>query len=197
MPVVRLETVQAGPPPLSSQRRQSLVERLAGEIRGTGDWPAPLPVIFETPFEALKKIDVLVVWEEWRDVRPDDRTEVILDAYGEERQKVSQAMGVTYQEAMQQQLLPYAIEAQNEANEELLQLLTQNEFPQLPPVEVKAKVAEVKERIRKAKLGHGGIEFPDGTVELRFPTLAMATSARERLIKKCPEGGYWSHPFTP
>ena len=40
-------------------------------------------------------------------------------------------------------------------------------------------------------LAEGGIEGAAGKVELRFPTMAMAQAAHQRLCDKLPRG-YWS-----
>ena len=46
----------------------------------------------------------------------EDRTRLILDAYGDDQEKIAQALGVTYEEAIEQQLLPYTIVSAFETN---------------------------------------------------------------------------------
>jgi hypothetical protein len=92
---------------------------------------------------------------------------VILDAYGDRRNQIAMAMGVTYHEAIKQQVLPYAVVPMNRRGE--------------------ADPAE----LRRAMLEEGGIALEGGKVELRFPTLAMAETAHQHLVDLLP-GGYWS-----
>ena len=76
-------------------------------------------MIFEIPVEQPDRIDVLVVWQEWENVPSMERTNIILEAYTEKDDKLAQAVGVTYEEAMEQQLLPYAVVSRFESREEI------------------------------------------------------------------------------
>src|SRR5438270_151471 len=104
MPVIR-PTVTAKV--FKDEQRRALIEQLARER--AGEPTAKGPVIFEIPLEATDKIDVLVLWEAWKDVPSETRSDIILEAYKEVQGKVSQALGVTYQEAIEQHVLPYAV----------------------------------------------------------------------------------------
>jgi len=163
MPVIRGEPTTNI---LSPELRESLLRKLASEHAGPGTADGPL--IFEIPLGRSDKIDVLVVWKEFEDLRSEDRTELILDAYNEQKDKISLAMGVTYQEAIGQQLLPYTV---------------------IPMTRRGGGVDPAE--LRKAMLDEGGIPLSDEKVDLRFPTMAMAEAAHRRLIERLP-GVYWS-----
>jgi hypothetical protein len=158
---------------LDTGRRRALLDQLSKELGGTATPDGP--AIFEIPFEQADKIDVLVVWREWENVRSDDRTNVILDAYKDQREKVSQALGVTYDEAMDQQLLPYSIDAGVRFHEN----------------EVKATLHVTDDDLNRHMREEGGFPLPDGTTALRYPTLGMAEEACQRLQKKFPRGCWY------
>jgi len=158
MPLIRGELVR-----LPKDRHLQLV----AELRKAIEEPSPIgPAIFEIPF-AGTRYDILVVWEQWEDVQPDERSEVIFEAYSGRSVEIAQAMGVTYQEAMQDHLLPYQIE------------------PRPRPGEV------APAELRAAMLGEGAISVGKERLELRFPTRRMANAAYERLETKAP-AGRWS-----
>jgi hypothetical protein len=150
---------------LTPERREQLRENLAGELSGQRMPDGPL--IFEIPLEQSDRMDVIVVWNEFEELWAEDRSQVILDAYGDRRNQIAMAMGVTYHEAIKQQVLPYAVVPMNRRGE--------------------ADPAE----LRRAMLEEGGIALEGGKVELRFPTLAMAETAHQHLVDLLP-GGYWS-----
>lgn len=162
MPVIRgLSQVK----PLAADERERLVKRLADERqRPTPDGP----VIFEIPLPQSDRIDVMVLWQEWEPIRSEDRTAIIQEAYLELRDKVAQAIGVTTREAIEEQLLPYAV------------------APMARPGEVDSHA------IQQAMIEEGAFRSPDGrSAELRFPTMAMAEAAHRRLVEKLPKA-YWS-----
>ena len=140
-----------------------LTKELAGEATDEG------PVIFEIPLSGTDKIDALVVWEKWKakDVAPHTRSEMILAAYGQEKDKISLPLGVTYKEAMEQNLLPYAV----------VPMTRKNELP----------LAQVKAVMKK----HGAFVLDDDKIDLRFPTMEMARQAHQNLVDELPTG-YWS-----
>jgi hypothetical protein len=45
-------------------------------------------------------------------------------------------------------------------------------------------------KVNKAKLDEGGIALENGTVDLRFPTLAMAEAAQKRLSERLPDASW-------
>jgi hypothetical protein len=166
------------PTVVSEDRRRSLLDKLRKERQQPS--PSGEPMIFEIPVEEPDRIDVLVVWQEWGGVPPVERENVILDAYGDLREKLVQAVGVTYEEAMQQQLLPYSIVSALD-RPKLLGLMR-------PAPEEQQKY---REEIRNAMLQEGNARQRNNKVELRFPTNEMAEQAMYRLIERFRDG-YWS-----
>jgi hypothetical protein len=162
MPVIRGQGTFTVIP---AEQREKLVEQLQKEL--SGEVTPNGPVIFEIPFEQLDKFDVLVVWDVWKPIRSEDRSEIILSAYQEKKTKIAQALGVTYHEAIEQQVLPYAV------------------VPMVRPGEVDF------EMLKKEMIVEGGIALPNGNVELRLPTMALAEQAHRKLVSRL-SNGYWS-----
>jgi hypothetical protein len=162
MPVIRGRSKANA---LTPERREQLREQLTGELSGQRIPGGPL--IFEIPLEQSDKMDVIVVWNEFEGLWAEDRSQVILDAYQDQRDRISLAMGVTYQEAIDQQVLPYMVVPMTRRGE-------------VDPAE-----------LRRAMLEEGGIALGDEKVDLRFPSLAMAEAAHQRLRDRLPQG-YWS-----
>jgi hypothetical protein len=158
MPVIRGEpTVK----PITPDRRQQLLEQLQAELQGTSTPGGPL--IFEIPLSQSTQTDVLVVWDKFEGLSSGDRTNVILDAYTGRSIAIALAMGVTVQEALEQQLLPYAL----------------GTLPDTGNTQAEA--------VRQAMIEEGALVQPSGKVQLRLPTLAMAQKAFERLNHKLPD----------
>jgi hypothetical protein len=129
------------------------------------------PVIFEIPL-GTECFDVLVVWQKWAELHSEARTSLILEAYGDQQEKIAQASGATYEEAIQQQLLPYTIVSTFEK---------EPKFALLACGKDENEVKKLMARIGDAKRANGGIALPDGRVELRFPTRAMLDDVFTRL----------------
>jgi hypothetical protein len=165
MPVIRIDT-EATRKPLPRERRDSLLARLKDEWSGKS--VADGPVVFEIPL-APNSIDVLVVWNEWAGVCSEDRANLIEEAYGDGHPYISQALGVTYEEAMQQDLLPYAVVSFFEDAKARILAFRADEGKKLADI-----VA--------AKRENGGIVLPDGKVDLRLPNRAMADNAVRKLV---------------
>jgi len=170
MPVIRIDTTTPTSV-LPPETRASLLAKLKDEIDGKTT-SAEGPVVFEIPMGS-ECFDILVVWREWLGVRSEDRTALILEAYGDRQANISQALGVTYEEAMQQQLLPYAVVSFLEENQEFASKACHGD-----PSEIKALL----DKIRQAKRENDGIVLRDGRVELRFPDRKMAESAQLKLL---------------
>lgn len=162
MPVIR---GRAHVSVITAEQRQSVAQQLALELTGV---PTPSgPVIFEIPFEPQDRIDVLVVWDAWQPFSSTERSDMILAAYNGSQAQIAQALGVTYQEAIEQQVLPYAV------------------MPMLRRGEIH------EEDVKNAMLAEGGVARENGKVDLRFPTMALAEQAHRRLADALPKG-YWS-----
>lgn len=162
MPVIRGEAVVTV---ITAEQRKDVVDQLAKEL--SGETTPNGPVIFEIPFEPPDKFDVLVVWDAWGPFISEDRSNIILGAYKERKPKIAQALGVTYQEAIEQQVLPYAV------------------IPMVRPGEIDL------EELKRAMIAEGGLALANGKVDLRFPTMALAEQAHRRISDKLPKG-YWS-----
>lgn len=162
MPVVRGQSSNIK---LDPDRRRDLLDQFRNELHGEATPHGP--VIFEIPLELPDSLDVLVVWHAWEGLRSEDRTGLIIEGYGDRRGEIAQALGVTYQEAMEQQLIPYAV------------------VPMTRLDETNSDAAV------EAMLEQGAIALPDGSVELRFPTWLMAEAAHCQLVSDMPRG-CWS-----
>ena len=162
MPVIR---GQARVSVITADQREKVAEQLAKEL--AGEQTQGGPVIFEIPFEQGDRIDVLVVWEAWKPFTSTDRSTMILEAYKGSKAPIAQALGVTYREAIEQQVLPYAV----------------------VPMMRRGEINE--EDVKKAMLAEGGFALENGKVDLRFPTMLLAEQAHKRLADSLPKG-YWS-----
>jgi hypothetical protein len=162
MPVIRLTPTA---PAFRREQRQALLDQLSRELAGQATEKGP--VVFEIPLDQADKMDVLVVWEAWKDVPSEIRSDVVLEAYKDKKDTISQALGVTYQEANDQNLLPYAV-------------LPMTRRGEVDP-----------ETLKAAMLKQGGFALEGGKVDLRFPTRTMAQEAHRRLCDEVPKG-YWS-----
>jgi hypothetical protein len=162
MPVIRLTPTA---PAFRREQRQALLDQLSSELAGQATEKGP--VVFEIPLDQTNRMDVLVVWEAWNGVPSEVRSGVILEAYKDKKDAISQALGVTYHEANDQNLLPYAV-------------LPMSRRGEVDP-----------ETLHAAMLKQGGFALDGGKVDLRFPTRTMAQEAHRRLCDELPKG-YWS-----
>ena len=158
MPVIR---GRAKGTTLTDDQRKTLLEALVNERAGKSSPEGP--VIYEIPLELSDRVDILVVWDAFRDLRSEDRSALILEAYKDQTAKIAQSLGVTRQEALEQFLLPYDVKA----------------FSRFDNVN--------KSELHKAMLDEGGFTLGDGKIALRFPTWAMAEEASLRLMQRVPE----------
>lgn len=167
MPVIR---GQATVSVLTAERRAELVQQLKDELAGhhVGEGP----VIFEIPLDRSNKLDAVVVWKAFDSVSSDDRSGIISEAYGDDAAKISLALGVTYEEAIEQQVLPYAV------------------------VPMARDGEAGPDDVRRAMLEEGAFEPRRGWIDLRFPTMAMAEQAHGRLCDRLP-AGHWSIAQSP
>lgn len=115
---------------------------------------------------------MVVVWDAFESLASEDRSSIITDAYGDEQAKISLALGVIYEEALEQHVLPYAIVPMTRAGE------------------------TDPDDVRRAMLDEGAFATRRGGVDLRFPTMAMAEEARRRLSGRLPMA-HWSIAQSP
>jgi hypothetical protein len=144
-----------------------LVERLVDELKVNRE--SGQPFIYEQGF-STGKVRILVIWDDWKDMPLEDRTNIILSAIersdGKDyRNKVALASGLTVPEGIAAGMLPYQI---------LAALLKGDKV--------------TPEQCRKAMLEEGASELvgPD-LLQLRFPTEDSAEACRKRLIKRLPD----------
>ena len=149
------------------EQHSSLCEELKKTLDDPQYSPRDNPVVFEIPFTGTR-YEVVVVWSRWKDVQPDERTDIINEAYRSSGRQldIAQAMGSTYDEAIGDRLLPYAVHPHAREGE-----------------------ADFNE-LHKAMLEEGAIDLGEDKVDLRFPTKRMAETALERLQKNHPKG-HW------
>src|SRR5271157_2408977 len=163
MPVIR---GRSSAKKLTDEQRGLLLSRLADERQGLSTQGGP--VIFEIPLEQSDKLDVMVVWEAWQGVRSEDRTRLIQEAYREQQDSLALALGVTYEEAIEQGLLPFRVRPR-----------------------FRQQVDFREEALRSASLSVGGFERPDNVIELRYPSRTVAEETIRRLEELLP-GTEWS-----
>ena len=174
MPVIRGHSKRSA---LTDELRKTLLEKLEAELSGN---PAKLgaaifvvPLVYEIPLERLdanrrldtNRKDVIVVWDEFRDLRSEERSALILDAYKDQAASIELPLGVTLDEAIEQNLLPYDVK----------------------PISRSPEREKNEADIRQAMLDEGGFPLGDKKIVLRFPTWAMAEEASLRLMERVPQ----------
>ncbi len=166
MPVIRLTSTA---PVFRREQRQALLDLLSKELAGQATEKGP--VVFEIPLDHSDKMEVLVVWEAWKDVPSEVRGNVILEACNDKKDAISQVLGVTYQEANDQNLLPYAV---------------------LPM----ARRGEVyPEMLSAAMLKQGGFAQEGGKIDLRCPVGQWPKKLTGGCATNCRRGiGRWLKP---
>jgi hypothetical protein len=162
MPVIRLTTTATV---FKREEYEAMVAQLAQELAGEATEQGP--VVFEIQLDGMEKFDALVVWEKWKGIPSRTRSEMIQAAYKEKKDKIAQPLGVTYKEAIDQNLLPYAVVPLTRKGE--------------------ARPEALKEAMKK----YGAFELPGEKVDLRLPTMNMAREVHRKLIDELPMG-YWS-----
>ncbi len=165
MPVIRGEATFKT---LQKKTRRELVRQLAGELSGPAESNGP--IVFEIPLGQTHMKDVLVIWDKFRDVGVEERTEIIMDAYRQAFKEtndidktISLAAGLTCEDAWEATYLPYVVE---------------------PAQDV--ELAQVKD----ALVAEGALVLPAGKVQLHLPTRVMAEAAVRRLRQKFPDANW-------
>ncbi len=143
-----------------------LVERLVEELKANRE--SGQPFIYEQSF-STGKIRVLVIWDDWKDLSLEERTNVILSALEKSdgkdyRARVALASGLTVPEGVAAGMLPYQIIAAHRKADKV-----------------------TLEQCRDAMLAEGASQlFGPNMIQLRFPTEDSAEACRKRLIKRLP-----------
>ena len=170
MPVIRGEIKVR---PLTTRQRKTLLKQLVKELAGEPTTEGP--IIFEIPLEQSDRRDVLVVWDAMGDLRSEDRTDLILEAYKPRADKIAQAVGVTRREAIEHGWLPY----------------------QVKPASIGPSLAGNLQELKKAMLDQGGFVLDGDNVVLRLPSFAMAEYAAQRLMSRVPEQQWYIEQVNP
>src|SRR5947208_3307345 len=94
------------------RRHGEFVAQLVPEFTANG--PAPQPLILEERLPDIPSRRLQIIWDAWRDLSYEQRSEVILDAYrqvegAEAADEVTIATGATAEEALGLGLLPYGV----------------------------------------------------------------------------------------
>lgn len=152
--------------------RNRLVGELACEIRGDADIKSPERAqVFEQAIPQTNTSHVVVVWNKWSNIPSQERGAVILDAYKqadpETHTKITIALGVTLEEALDLDLLPYQVMTMRKESDSV-----------------------TYEQLEAAMLQEGAARTPFG-VHMYFPTQHHAEEAVRRLNARCP-GPFWA-----
>jgi hypothetical protein len=131
------------------------------------------PLISENQIAQTKSVHVVVLWDEWKDLSPTERSKIILDAYAVARRlrgsTLTVAMGLTGEEALRMGFLPYSIVTTRRQGD-------------------KVSIDE----LARAMADAGGIVLKVGSsTQLRFVTLEQSEDAYRYLSQKVP-GPYWA-----
>ena len=144
-----------------------LVERLVNELQANRECGQPF--IYEQSF-STGKVKILVIWDDWKDLPFEQRTNIILSAMEQSdgkdyRARVALANGLTVREAVAAGMLPYQL------------------FPALRQGD-KVTLAQCRDPM----LAEGAsLLFGPKILQLRFPTEESAEACRKRLIEKLPD----------
>ena len=186
MPVVRAAGSNESLAVVKKRLTELLVKELLGERRGAAPVIAG-PVIFEIPAPQTKSIDVIVVWEAWKDLPAEDRSSIIRGAYAQFKQVLDRTLhesdpegptgslvflptgiviGATWKDVEELNLLPYAL------------------VPRAKPED-----ADDRTIVSALMTNAGAIQTPSG-IQLLFPTPELAEEVKARLDKAMPEAGW-------
>lgn len=145
---------------------RKLVDRLVDELKTNRE--SGQPFIYEQVF-ATGKIRMLVIWDDWKDLPLEERTNVILSAIEQSdgrdyRAKVALASGLTVPEGVAAGVLPYQIITALRKDDEV-----------------------TLEQCHAAMLAEGASQlFGPNVLQLRFPTQESAEACQKRLVDRLP-----------
>jgi hypothetical protein len=145
-------------------RHDDLVEELVDGLT-YGQKTQPAFIEQEMPVSFARH--VYVIWDRWAEVPDDERSDVILRAYGkfegEASTNIAFGIGVTGQEAVELGLLPFVVQYSSREHEALIDC----------------------EKVKKDELSNTILGTRSG--ELRYPTHDEAELAVERLQEALPK----------
>jgi hypothetical protein len=155
-----------------SPKHEKLVKKLVQEFSATS--PNLQPLILEERITATQSRHVRVIWDAWKDLRDEQRSDVIVEAYqqaeGEEAAgQITIAEGVTVPEALALGLLPFKV------------VPAPKKAEKVPAAAYEEAIAE---ETRNTLLGVRA-------KELRYSRLEDAEAARARLAEALP-GSSWA-----
>ncbi|HUB26880.1 MAG TPA: hypothetical protein VL992_15755 [Tepidisphaeraceae bacterium] len=127
------------------------------------------PFVVENVIPQVARAHVVVIWDRWIGLSAQERSQVILDAYEKANRltgiSIMAATGLTAEESLRQDFLPYSI-------------IT------MPQKDEKLSSKELEAAMSKA----GGILVKVGeSVGLRFPTRETAEAAYRKLREEIPD----------
>jgi len=180
MPVIR----PAGREQPLATVREHLADLLVKELMGERSRMGP--VIFELPTDQPDQVDVIVVWEAWKSLPTEARSEVVRDAYERFARVLESSIHQIDPSKPREPLVPTPASVTCATWENL------TSFDLLPyKIQPTAGEDEVDpEDVRLLMIEAGAIWTPCG-VQLRFPIKEMATGVCARLMKEMPEAR-WS-----
>jgi hypothetical protein len=180
MPVIR----PAGRAEPIATVREHLADLLVNEL--IGERSRMGPVIFELPTDQANKVDVIVVWEAWKSLPIEARSEVVRVAYDRFEKLLESSVHTIDPSKPREPLAPVpasviCITWEDLAGTDLLPY----------KIQPTAEEGEVDlEDVRLLMIEVGAIWTPFG-VQLRLPSMEMATDVYTRLMKEMPEAR-WS-----
>ena len=180
MPVIRTTGREEPLATIREHLADLLVNELMGERSRMG------PVIFELPTDQLQQVDVVVVWEAWKSLRPEARVAVVNDAYNRFERVLEASIHQVDPSKPRPRLVPTPASITCVTWDDLIN------FDLLPyKIEPTAGQDQVDpDDVRLLMIDAGAIWTPFG-VQLRFPTKEMATDVYARLMEEMPEAR-WS-----
>lgn len=180
MPVIR----PAGRKQPVATVREHLADLLVKELMGERSRMGP--VIFELPTDRANQVDVIVLWEAWKSLPSEIRSDIVRDAYRRFATVIESSIHRIDSTKLQEPLAPAPASVTCATWEDLTTL-------DLLPYRIQPNAGEDEvdpEDVRLLMMEAGAIWTPLGP-QLRFPNQEMAAEAYSRLIEEMPEAR-WS-----
>ena len=180
MPVIR----PAGRAEPIATVRDHLADQLVKELMGERSRMGP--VIFELPTDQANQVDVIVVWEAWKSLPIEARSEVVRDAYDRFARVLESSIHQIDPSKPLEPLVPTPASVTCATWDDLT-------TSDLLPYKIQPTAGEDEvdpEDVRLLMIEAGPIWTPFG-VQLRFPNKEMATDVYVRLMEEMPEAR-WS-----